>query len=201
MFSTEKFWNEKFKNEDYFYGTEPNQFLKSFAYLFKPNAKVLSLGDGEGRNTVFLAKKGLDVTASDASSIGLKKLERLAENEKARVNTRYEDIVSGDWDNLKWDGIINIFCHLPKDQRFTIYSKIKNSLNPNGIFITEMFSVDQLKYKSGGPADLDMLLNLKEFNEFFNDFKVIYASSELTELNEGRHQGIGSVIRFVSQKK
>ena len=200
MLSTEEFWNEKFKDENYYYGTEPNQFLKSFAHLFKPGAKILSLGDGEGRNAVFLSKKEFNLTASDASSTGLEKLSQLAASEGAEVTTRYEDIVTGDWDTLKWDSIINIFCHLPKEQRFIVYDKIKKSLNPGGIFLTEMFSIEQLHYKSGGPPDIDMLLTQEEFTDYFSDFKIIYTAKELIELDEGRHQGKSSVIRFIAEK-
>lgn len=200
MFATEDFWNDKFKNETYFYGTEPNEFLKNFAHLFKKDSNLLSLGDGEGRNAVFLAKKGFNTTSSDASSMGLEKLKKFALKENVSVTARHEDVVTGDWENFEWDGIINIFCHLQKEQRFIVYEKIKKSLKVGGIFLTEMFSVEQLIFKSGGPADINMLLDIQEFKDSFSDFKIIYADTELVELDEGRHSGKASVVRFIAQK-
>ena len=126
MYPTEQFWNDKFKNEEYFYGTEPNEFLKNNAQIFKTNSKILSLGDGEGRNSVFLAKMGHSATAADASSTGLEKLKILAEKSGVNVFTRHEDVVTGEWEKENWDAVINIFCHLHSEDRFIVYKKIQH---------------------------------------------------------------------------
>ena len=69
-------WDERYLGEEYVYGTEPNDFLRSVAGQL-PVGRVLCIGEGEGRNAAFLASLGHDVTALDASSVGLAKAARL----------------------------------------------------------------------------------------------------------------------------
>ncbi len=70
-------WNERYSEAGFAYGTEPNDFLlENFSKLTK--GKVLCLAEGEGRNAVFLATKGFDVTAVDLSEVGLEKTLSLA---------------------------------------------------------------------------------------------------------------------------
>ena len=78
MFPTEQFWNEKFQVPEFFYGKEPNEFLKDNFHIFKDGGKILSLGEGEGRNAFFLAKNNLNITASDASTAGLEKIKKIS---------------------------------------------------------------------------------------------------------------------------
>lgn len=54
--SQQQFWNEKFTKDGYLYGINPNEFLASKLNLFKKDSKLLCLGEGEGRNAIFLQK-------------------------------------------------------------------------------------------------------------------------------------------------
>jgi SAM-dependent methyltransferase len=66
------FWDDRYRGETYAYGTEPNDFLRASAMRIPPG-RVLCLAEGEGRNAVFLAALGYEVTAVDLSSEGLRK--------------------------------------------------------------------------------------------------------------------------------
>ena len=63
-------WDERYNSKDYIYGEEPNSFLAENIQSI-PKGKVLCLGEGEGRNAVFLARQGYEVTAVDLSSVRL----------------------------------------------------------------------------------------------------------------------------------
>jgi 2-polyprenyl-3-methyl-5-hydroxy-6-metoxy-1,4-benzoquinol methylase len=70
-------WDERYSEPGYAYGTQPNDFLcEQIKNL--PEGRVLSLAEGEGRNAVFLASQSFDVTAVDASAVGMRKAEALA---------------------------------------------------------------------------------------------------------------------------
>jgi len=195
------FWNERFGGDHFFYGTEPNQFLKEQAGNFLPGGKILSLGEGEGRNAVFLAELGLQVTASDTSHAGFQKMQKLADSRNVQVSERLENVVSGNWDDETWDGILNIFCHVTSEGRKIIAEKAAKSLKPGGIFLTEQFSKEQLNYTSGGPKDPDMLVSLEEFEtEFSSDFEIILLEKKVIYLDEGHHKGDGSVVRLIARK-
>ncbi|HRX35717.1 MAG TPA: SAM-dependent methyltransferase, partial [Aestuariivirga sp.] len=64
-----EFWNERYASGDYLFGTEPNAFLKAEALRLVSGWKVLCVADGEGRNGVFLAEQGLEVTAVEGSPV------------------------------------------------------------------------------------------------------------------------------------
>lgn len=199
MMSQQEFWNNKFSQADYFYGLNPNRFLASQINLLKNHKKLLCLGEGEGRNAIFFAKNGFEVSAIDASNLGLEKLQNRAIEEKLDIKTICMDL--NDWEvTKKYDVIVASYLHMYKNEREKLFQKIEDSLNPNGYFIAEFFSTKQLSYKSGGPKDLDLLYTIEDFSNHFNLCKK-NITEEIVTLDEGiGHQGEACVIRVVVQK-
>jgi 2-polyprenyl-3-methyl-5-hydroxy-6-metoxy-1,4-benzoquinol methylase len=195
----QEFWNGKFSKADYFYGTKANEFLASNISLLKNHKKLLCLGEGEGRNAIFFAKNGFEVSAIDASNLGLEKLENRAKKEKLDIKTVCMDL--NDWIVLeKYDVIVASYLHMFKNEREELFRKIENSLNSNGYFVGEFFSTKQLEFSSGGPKDLDLLYTIEDFSNYFNLCKK-NITEEIVVLNEGiGHQGEACVIRVVIQK-
>jgi 2-polyprenyl-3-methyl-5-hydroxy-6-metoxy-1,4-benzoquinol methylase len=197
--SQQEFWNSKFSRDGFLYGLKPNTFIASKTKLLKRNSKVLCLGEGEGRNAIFFAKKDFTVTALDASDIGLCKLETRAKEENLDIETLCMNL--NDWeDNKKYDVIIASYLHMYKDERTELFDKIEESLNEDGYFIGEFFSTKQLNYKSGGPKDENLLYTVDDFKKSFpscdKDIK-----EQVTILDEGKgHQGEACVIRVIIQK-
>jgi len=201
-------WNERFSSEEYIYGKEPNTFLKEF---FENNQKlfknpVLMLGDGEGRNGVYLATKGMDVVSLDYAANGLKKAELLAKEKNVKIKTILANVNEFDFGVNQWGSIVLIYLHLSKIERLNLYEKIKNSLIPSGLFFVEAFSKNQLNYNSGGPKNYDLLYDKDELENAFKnqngfEFEIILSEEKVVILHEGRfHEGEGSVVRFVSKK-
>lgn len=197
--SQQIFWNDKFSKADYFYGTKPNEFLASNIGLLRNHKKLLCLGEGEGRNAIFFAKNGFEVSAIDASNLGLVKLENRAIEEKLDIKTICMDL--NDWTVLeKYDVIVASYLHMFKNEREELFRKIEDSLNSNGYFIGEFFSTKQLSFNSGGPKDLDLLYTIEDFQNYFNLCKK-NITEEIVVLDEGiGHQGEACVIRVVIQK-
>ena len=197
--SQQEFWNGKFSKADYFYGTKANEFLDSNISLLKNHKKLLCLGEGEGRNAIFFAKNGFEVSAIDASNLGLEKLQNRAIEEKLDIKTVCMDL--NDWTVLeKYDVIVASYLHMFKNEREELFKKIENSLSSNGYFIGEFFSTKQLSFNSGGPKDLDLLYTIEDFENYFNLCKK-NITEEIVILDEGiGHQGEACVIRVVIQK-
>lgn len=195
----QEFWNGKFSKADYFYGINPNDFLASNIELLKNHQKLLCLGEGEGRNAIFFAKNGFEVSAIDASNLGLEKLQNRAIQEKLDIKTICRDLNFWKADE-KYDVIVASYLHMYKDEREELFKKIEESLNINGYFIAEFFSTKQLSFNSGGPKDLDLLYSLEDFQNYFNLCKK-KITEEIVVLDEGiGHQGEACVIRVVIQK-
>ena len=84
-------WNQRYDTDAYVYGTEPNEFLKQQVDKL-PQGKILCLADGEGRNSVYLATLGYDVTAVDSSDVGLAKAQKLAAEKGVTITTQVADL-------------------------------------------------------------------------------------------------------------
>ncbi|WP_024955069.1 SAM-dependent methyltransferase [Sulfurospirillum arcachonense] len=198
----QELWNEKFSRDGFLYGTEVNSFIKENEDIFKKDFKVLCLGEGEGRNAIFLAKKGLHVEALDASDIGLKKLQKRSLEENVAITIRHTLLEN--WQpHGKYDVILSTYTHVDQNEQTDMFVKVLDGLKSGGFFIAEFFSIDQLHFESGGPKDIELLYDLGNLYQlFFNLPCTIYKlSQEIIELKEGKgHNGEASVIRIILKR-
>lgn len=143
-------WNERYNVEHYVYGTDPNQFLEQNVDRL-PQGEVLCLAEGEGRNAVFLARRGYRVTAVDASSIGLAKAERLAAKHGVRIETLCADLADYNLGNERWDGVVSIFAHVPPPIRMRLHGQMQQALKPGGVLLLEAYTPAQIGRGTGVP--------------------------------------------------
>lgn len=196
-----EFWNERYSAEEYIYGELPNEFFKEKLPIPGNQKKILLPAEGEGRNALWAAKNGWEVTAFDWSESAREKAMRLAEKNgvKYQYNTmKFEDFDSSEGE---YDAVALIYIHLTNEQREEFFPKILRSLKPGGKLIFEAFEKDQMQYNSGGPKDEEMLYSLRDIAEEFIDldFEVLVKSK--IYLNEGEHHsGDAVVIRFCGVK-
>ncbi|MEZ7499400.1 class I SAM-dependent methyltransferase [Flavobacterium sp. Arc3] len=196
------FWNERYAENEYAYGIQPNQFFVESISKLPENGKILFPAEGEGRNAVFAAKNGFEVLAFDTSIEGKKKADKLANDNGVKIDYRVGILEELDFEPASFDGVVFIYSHFPKAIRATIHHQIERLLKPNGVVIFEAFSKEQLEYPSGGPRDLEMLFSEEEVKEEFKNIAFDFLKTEIIELSEGPfHQGKGSVIRFIGKKK
>src|SRR4051794_14754069 len=153
-------WDERYSKPGFAFGTEPNDFLASVANLIPPGP-VLTLGEGEGRNAVFLAGLGHEVTAVDQSEVGLAKARRLAEEKGVCVQTQQADLRDYAIQAGAWAGIVSIFCHLPPSIRVPLYAAVVRGLRPGGILILESYTPRQCGRGTGGPSSPELMLTLE----------------------------------------
>lgn len=195
------FWEERFKNTGYAYGTEPNEFFKTFIDGCQPG-KLLLPAEGEGRNAVYAARKGWDVSAFDFSLNARKKALELAMRKSVTINYFVADIEFHELHEGDFDVIALIHIHFTPSTRKFLHGKMLHSLKKGGFLAIEAFSKDQIRFKSGGPSNPEMLYSVEDLKEDFDslDIQTLY-QTEL-DLNEGEfHQGMASVIRVVAVKK
>lgn len=194
-------WNTRFQNENYVYGTKPNIFLEEIQKKLQLSGKALAIAEGEGRNAVFLAQQGMNVTAWDYAESGLAKTKKLAENRGVVVKTELVDLNEAEWKKDEWDELICIFGHFPTELRKKTLREVKDSVKPGGYFVTEVYSIYQIPYKSGGPQDLDFLYKPEEFLQIFSDWRIVHFFMGEVVRHEGElHNGLSHVIQFVGQR-
>ncbi len=195
-------WDEKFSREGYFYGFEPNVFIASRTDLLTPAGKVLCLGEGEGRNATFLASKGFDVTALDASPIGMSKALMMAQSRGVSFKAQLLDLQQ--WEPQEsYDAIVTSYLHLEEPLRTQAFQKAIKTLTPGGYFIGEFFSVNQMPRESGGPKKTSLLYTLDSLKDIFTmqECEIVYLEECDVPLDEGPgHQGDALVIRVIVQR-
>lgn len=194
------FWEQRYSEEGYIYGTSPNQFFKQHIDRLSPG-KLLLPADGEGRNSVYAATKGWLVDAFDFSENARKKALQLAEDKKVHINYSVAGITSFDWPRAEYDLAGLFFVHLLPDIRVFLHKKIMEALKPGGILLMEAFSKQQLPLSSGGPKNPEMLFSREMLEEDFSPFPPQLLKEESVILNEGaHHEGEARVIRLRIEK-
>lgn len=193
-------WNQRYNQPDYVYGTQPNDFLHSVSASM-PRGKLLSLGEGEGRNAVYLAALGFDVTAVDSSDVGLEKARRLAAEKNVKLTTITADLSEYQIQPDSWDVIVSIFCHVPSAIRVPLHQAVVLGLKPGGVFVLEAFTPRQIDMKTGGPNSLDMLMTLASLRQELAGLKFIQAVELDRNVVEGKfHTGQAAVVQIMAIK-
>jgi len=194
-------WNERYSQPGFAYGTDPNAFLVSIAGRI-PRGRILSLAEGEGRNAVFLASLGCAVTAVDASDVGLAKASRLAAERGVAIDTVVADLARFRIEPGSWDGIVSIFCHLPKELRAAVHRAAVEGLKRGGIFVLEAYTPRQLAFGSGGPQSADLMMTLDDLRPELAGLEFIHARELERDVVEGRfHTGRASVVQVLGMKE
>ncbi len=194
------FWNERFLEKDV-YGEEANTFLKEKAHLIKENGQVLCIAEGQGRNALYLAQKFLQVSAVDQSKIGIEQIREKAKSKNLSLSAEVCDLREYDFGDGKWDAIVSIFGHLPQELRIQVHQKIMRGLKVGGLFIMEGYSKDQLKYETGGPKNIDMLLTPEIIKRELPHLEVMTLNQLERDVIEGAyHTGQSSVVQYVGRK-
>lgn len=193
-------WDQRYAGDDYFYGTEPNDFLRAQVAQLPPG-DVLCIGDGEGRNGVWLAQRGYAVTAVDASAQGLAKARALATARGVPLQTVHADLAEFDFGTAHWSAVVSIFCHLPSVLRRAVYARIPRSLRPGGVVLLESYTPAQLGRGTGGPPDRDMLVDLAMLRTDFAGLALVHGQELERDVVEGKgHRGRSAVVQFVARQ-
>lgn len=194
-------WDERYDDDDFVYGTEPNDFLKSEYTRIPKGGRVLCLAEGEGRNAVFLAQQGYSVTAVDQSSVGLQKAERLAKESGVKISTMVTDLADYDFGSEVWDGIVSISAHVPPILRKHLHGQVMKSLKVRGVFILEAYTERQLEMTGvGGPpsAQKELFMSLDELKIELDGMKFIVGEEVERNISEGKyHEGESAVVQVV----
>ncbi|GAB3444930.1 SAM-dependent methyltransferase [Insolitispirillum peregrinum] len=196
------FWDKRFGAHHYVYGTRPNAFLCAQSSRLKPGMSVLAVGDGEGRNGVWLAQNGLMVSSVDASPEGVKKALQLALERQVTLQATCADLARWDWPQATFDAVVSVFLHLPPALRATAHRQMLAALRPGGLVILEAFRPEQLAHSSGGPRDLSLLYTADQLRDDFAGADILLLDEAAPLLDEGPlHQGLAATVQLVARRR
>jgi len=196
-------WDERFARTEPVYGEEPNAFLRAQAMQrLTAGMKVLVPADGYGRNGLWLARHGFDVTTVDVSAVGVERARKTALAVGISARILLSNLNTWDWPVGEFDAVVSIYLHLVKEERVVIHARALAALKPGGIVILEAFTPAQLLLSSGGPKTLELLYSANILRQDFAGAEVVELAEMEVELDEGHmHRGMAAVVRGVFRKK
>ncbi|MGZ3710863.1 MAG: methyltransferase domain-containing protein, partial [Bdellovibrionota bacterium] len=170
-------WDKTYARKDYVFGKDPADFLVKYVDSL-PKGRALDLATGEGRNAVYLAKKGFLVEGVDISVVGLRKAKKLAAENGVKIQTVNADLNKYHIKPASYTTII-VFFYLQR----SLIPEIKAGLKSGGVVVFQNYTTAHLKNPGGSSMDKDYLLEPGELKKDFSDFEIIHYSEE----NDGKN--------------
>jgi len=196
-------WNERYASSDYLFGESPNEFVRAAASHLADGQSVLCVADGEGRNSVWLAERGLRVTAFDFAQNAVDKARQLAQRRKVSVDFHVADIETWRFEPARYDAVVAIFIQfLGPKARDDVFARMQSAVKPGGLFLLEGYRPEQLQYRTGGPGVIENLYTREWVEHAFADWQVLLLREYDAVLHEGtRHSGMSALIDVVARKR
>jgi len=198
-----QFWDKRFSQAEYVFGKDPNAYLKNqVAKYINPGANVLCVADGEGRNSVWLAKQGMVVEAFDISPVAVEKARQLANDQHVAVAINVASTYGWGWKPKHYDLIAAIFIQFANpNMRVDLFAQMRDSLKPGGYLILQGYTPKQLDYKTGGPPSIDHLYTTELIQDLLSGMQICDWQEYETEIHEGEgHHGMSALMGVVVRK-
>ncbi len=204
----ESVWSRRYRDagEDYLFGTQPNRFLAHRAARLAEGRTALAVADGEGRNSVWLAEQGLEVTAVEISDVAIEKARRLAAGRGVAVEFLRADMMSADWPPPElagaFDWVVGIFIQfVGPAEREHQFAALKRVTRSGGRILLQGYTPKQLEYRTGGPSAVENLYTTEFLREAFADWVIEELVEYEDDVAEGNaHRGRSALIGMVARK-
>ena len=196
-------WEDRFKaSEGYVFGKAPARFLVDHAAYLTPGASALSVADGEGRNSVFMAQKGMAVTALEFAPSAIARAEKLAAEKGVTVDFQTADVLTRDWETDAFDHVVAIFIQFTGPEgRNTIFDGMKQATKPGGLVMLHGYTPEQIAHGTGGPSNPANMYTEPLLQEAFAGWDILECRAYESVLNEGHgHKGRSALIDFIARK-
>lgn len=196
-------WNQRFEHEAYLFGTEPNVYLREQLARLPATGQALCVADGEGRNSVWLARQGLQVQAFDISDVGVAKARKLAQDAGVQVDYQVADCESWAWPRNHFDVVAAIFIQFADPaMRTRMFAHMVDCLKPGGLLIVQGYTPKQIDYKTGGPGILANLYTEELLRSEFAALELLELRMYEQDLAEGEHHlGRSALVGMCARKR
>ncbi len=145
-------WDRRYAAAELVWSAGPNRFLAEELTGQEPG-RALDLGTGEGRNAIWLAAQGWQVTAVDFSPVGLEKAARLAAGRGVSVDWAQADLHHYQPERGAYDLVLLAYIQFPREAATALLAMASSALAPGGTLLVIGHDVDNLSRGYGGPQD------------------------------------------------
>jgi 2-polyprenyl-3-methyl-5-hydroxy-6-metoxy-1,4-benzoquinol methylase len=196
-------WNARFAAPGYLFGEAPNEFLRRSAHRIEPRGSVLCVADGEGRNSVWLAEQGFEVTAFDFAPNAVDKARSLAAQRGVSVDHRLSDLEGWPWRDAHYDALVAIFIQfLPPQTRDATFARMQGAVRPGGMFLLQGYRPEQVDYRTGGPPRREHMYTRNWIEARFAGWEIVSLDEYDAVIREGTaHSGMSALIDLVARRR
>lgn len=149
-------WDRRYASVESLWSAEPNRFLVAEVADLEPS-RALDLACGEGRNAIWLAARGWDVTGVDYSEVAIAKARSRAERTRVAVDLRCADLVAYEPETAAFDLVLVLYLHIPRDERRGVLERAAAAVAPGGTFVLLGHDRTNIADGVGGPSDPGIL--------------------------------------------
>lgn len=195
-------WEDRYATQDdYLFGETPAFVLQENLWLAGDASSALCVADGEGRNSVFLASQGLDVTSFDLSPTAIGRTDSLASKAGVSVEAHVSEWADWDW-SKSFDLTVGIFVQFAgPDQRPQQFADLRAATKPGGRLLLHGFTPKQIEYGTGGPPVVENMYTEDLLAEAFADWNILrLATYERAQESGSAHVGHAALIDLVAEK-
>lgn len=194
-------WSQRYRDSDCLFGDQPSALLTGNRHLLQPGQRALAIADGEGRNGLWLAARGLSVTTLDRTPEAVARARAAAAQRRLEANILCVDLFDWTWPAAAFDVVALIFLHLPPEQRQQLFRLIDHTLRPGGLLLLEGYRDEQADMDSGGPGDPALFYNRALLRQAFRDYRMLTLEDTLTDVvSDGEYRGKGAIVHMVARK-
>jgi SAM-dependent methyltransferase len=154
-------WDRRYAGGEYLWSSHANRFLKEEAEGLAPG-RAIDLACGQGRNAVWLAKRGWAVTAVDFSSVGVRQARRLAAEHGVSVDWVQSDLLEYRSEPQAFDFALIFYLQVVQEDRTAIVSAAADGVRSGGTFLLVGHHTDNIGHGHGGPQNPTLLYTAEE---------------------------------------
>jgi SAM-dependent methyltransferase len=155
-------WNARYSAAELVWGAAPNRFLEAELGDLPPGGRALDLACGQGRNAIWLAARGWEVTAVDYSDAAIDRARRLAASERVEVEWICADVTGYEPAAGAFRLVVILYLQIPGEERRRVLEHAASALAPGGRLLVIGHARRNLTQGTGGPRDPDLLLDPEE---------------------------------------
>ncbi|MHB8060383.1 MAG: class I SAM-dependent methyltransferase [Gaiellaceae bacterium] len=189
-------WNCRYQGDDLLWTDRPNRSLVAETDGLAPG-RALDLACGEGRNAVWLAERGWQVTGVDFAPVALDKARRLAEQRGVKVDWVCADLLEYAPPPETFALVIIFYLQMPDKARRAIFPRATSAVAPGGTLLLVAHDPDNLEHGFGGPRDPAVLYSTEQAAADLTGLEIERAESVVrsVETADGPRRAIDALVR------
>ena len=195
-------WEDRYAGtDDYLFGEEPAQMLVENPWVLEGAKTCLCVADGEGRNSVWIARQGLATTSFDLAPTAIDRANALAAKAGVQLDAHISAWEAWDWSKT-FDLVVAIFIQLASpDERVRQFDNLRQAVRPGGHLVLHGYTPEQIAFGTGGPPHPENMYTADLLSQAFGDWQILRLAAYERDVQEGRgHSGQSALIDMVAQK-